>query len=835
MEYKSEDGRKYIKWLALVAMLLPFIASAQKNELKVLKGLNPIICYGKIAAADYHVDVPSEFRQSLRNGSGRVKTVNIEVEYINFPADNLAKNAFQFAVDIWETQLTSTVPIRIRAQWGALNSGVLGQASWGAAYANFDGAQHQNVYYPVALAEKLSGTNMNGTDPDIVATFNSNGNWYLGTDGKPTAGKTDLVTVVLHEICHGLGFVDTYDSENGQGSVGLDNVPFVYDLFVVNSGKQSLFSGFASPSTALNGQLTSNNLFYNSPLASPSGTLPKIYAPATFDAGSSVAHLDESSFSTPGDANNLMTPQIAAQEAIHQPGAIALAILNDMGWLSTRINHTAVKDSERKDGQPYPVKATIISDNGFKPATVLLNYRTAANANYTAVQMTPTGVANEYSASLPGTIVNTQYAYYITVEDNLSRIFRNPGLVHTQNQAAVQNFNVVTIAPDTEGPEITHTPVDFILETDTQIKIDATVTDNITLGSINLEYRYSSISTTGNVPMTRVGSTDNYTAVIPVPSSLNVGDLIRYRLVARDASASANQSAAPSSDYYTVLVTGDVAARSSYTNNFNSESFDFIGNSFSIRTPANFTNGAIHSDHPYKNGSGPNDESNYTYQLQVPIIVSASNHFIRFDEIVLVEPGENGSEFGDNDFFDYVVVEGSKDDGATWIPFEDGYDSRANSAWLSRYNSNIQGDNSAATGIPSLYQERLIDIVSSGAFKAGDEIKIRFRLFADQAAHGWGWAIDNLAVQGEITGIDNTPGELVEVYPNPVRSHLIVRMPKAYSSVEIFDASGRKIFSGTQSESQLEIDVSDLKPGLYFLRAGDGVTLQTRKFVKSDD
>lgn len=807
-------------------MLLAYSTQAQRSELKVLTGLAPIVCYQKNATEDYHVGIPASLRE---NGSSRIKTAIIEVEYINFPADKQAKNAFQFAVDVWESQLTSSVPIRIRAQWGSLGSGVLGQATWGAAFANFNGAQHQNVYYPVALAEKISGIELNAsTDADIVATFNSTTNWYYGTDGNVPSGKMDLITVVLHEICHGLGFVDTYASTNGQGSVGLSNVPFVYDIFVVNSSKQSLFSSFASPSTSMNSELVSNNLFYSSLLATTGGNLPKIYAPATFDAGSSIAHLDEASFAVPEDPNNLMTPVIALQESIHQPGNIALAMLNDMGWIRTRIDHVALKDTERKDGAGYPIKATIVSDNGYKNATVKLNYRTPANANYTVVAMTPTGVANEFQASLPGVTVNTSYAYFITVEDNLSRVFRNPGMVYTQNQAPEQNINIVNIGPDTEAPVIVHTPVDFIFDTDTELTISAAITDNITVSTVTLEFQIDG-GATQTVAMALSAATDNYSATIPVPTSLTIGDLIKYRIIARDGSSNSNQSAAPTTNLYTVFVTGDIAPRNSYVNDFNTESFDFIGNSFSITKPTSFESPAIHSEHPYADGSGPNNESNYAYQLQVPIIISASNHFIQFDEIVLVEPGESGSEFGDNDFFDYVVVEGSKDNGATWTPFEDGYDSRANAAWLTRYNSNIVSNNSLATGIPSFFRERRIDILSSSVFKAGDEIKIRFRLFADEAAHGWGWAIDNLSIQGSVTGTGYQPVESVEVFPNPVKNYLKVRLPNSDTSVEIYNLAGQKVFSSATNQTELEIDVRTLAPALYFLKTSDGQTVKVIK------
>jgi hypothetical protein len=815
-------------WFACIS----FGSHAQKHELKVLKNLKPIVCYQSNLTSAYHVDTPLDFELSRRNTAGRVKTSNIEVEYINFPDDNLAKNAFQFAVDIWESQLTSSVPIRIRAQWAPLATNVLGQAIWGAAYANFNGAQAQDVYYPVALAEKIAGVELNAaSEPDIVATFNSNANWYLATDGKPTSGKMDLSTVVLHEICHGLGFVDSFSSEDGQGSVGLNNVPFVYDIAVLNLSKQSLVSNFISPSSALQLALTSDNLFFNSGLATIGSQLPKLYGPSPFNGGSSVSHLDEAFYKIPGDANNLMTPLIDQQESIHQPGTIALAMLNDMGWISTRIDHAPLKDTERKDGIGYPVKATITSDNGFKNGSVFLNYRTPATETYTSIQMTPTGNPNEFQASLPGTTVNTSYGYYISVEDNLSRTFRNPGIIYSPGIFPSQNIIAVNIGPDTEAPEIVHTPVDYIFDNETQIVINAAITDNIGVASVSLEYQIDGGANQTQV-MNNLGS-DNFSGTIAVPASLTIGDLIKYRIIARDNSSNSNQSVKPTTNFYTVFVTGDVAARNSYENDFNTDSFDFIGNSFSIETPVNFQNGAIHSEHPYQNGSDANDESNYVYQLQVPIIVSPSNHYIRFDEIVLVEPGEQDSKFGDDDFYDYVVVEGSKNNGITWTPFENGYDARAHSVWFSRYNSVIAGDDSNAAGTSFLFRERQIDILSSPAFAAGNQIKIRFRLFADQAARGWGWAIDNLSIQGAVTGIENADDESLQVFPNPAKDHLTVRVSERHSTVEIYTIEGEKILSTTADENQISIDVSAFPSGIYYLRMLDGDKIAARKFIKS--
>ncbi len=165
-----------------------------------------------------------------------------------------------------------------------------------------------------------------------------------------------------------------------------------------------------------------------------------------------------------------------------------------------------------------------------------------------------------------------------------------------------------------------------------------------------------------------------------------------------------------------------------YVNNFDSTTADFDGNAFTVSTPTGFSSGAIHSPHPYS------DNTNNTYQLLIPIIVASSNAIFSYDDIALVEEGDPGTVFGDANFWDYVIVEGTKD-GINWVPLLDGYDARFDPDW-----------SSAGTGDSSLFRNHMVNILDT--FNAGDTVIFRFRLFADAATHGWGWAIDNLSIQG---------------------------------------------------------------------------------------
>ena len=211
-------------------------------------------------------------------------------------------------------------------------------------YYNFSGAPLTNTFYPVALANQFYGSDINGSTPEIAVAFNSvRTNWYFGTDGNPGAGNIDFVSVVLHEICHGLGFLGTMEGNYpsaGQAGWGWGySIPAAYDRFAVNNLSQYLISAFTNPSAALYSQLTSGNVFFNGPnaVAANNSFNVELYAPLTWSSGSSYAHLDQI-FN--GTANALMTYSISTNEADHDPGPVTLGILEDIGWTITSPDST---------------------------------------------------------------------------------------------------------------------------------------------------------------------------------------------------------------------------------------------------------------------------------------------------------------------------------------------------------------------------------------------------------------------------------------------------------------------------------------------------------------
>jgi hypothetical protein len=158
--------------------------------------------------------------------------------------------AFQAAANIWGATLTSGPTITIRASWAALpctaSSGTLGSAgNSGNIWREFPGSV-SGFWYGNALANALSATDRNGTDPELTAQFNVNLgtpgclemlHWYYGLDNNHGATGVDLVNVLLHEFAHGLGFQTFTNKSTGQQVGDMQNgfFPTIYDRYLFDN------------------------------------------------------------------------------------------------------------------------------------------------------------------------------------------------------------------------------------------------------------------------------------------------------------------------------------------------------------------------------------------------------------------------------------------------------------------------------------------------------------------------------------------------------------------------------------------------------------------------
>jgi len=794
-----------------------------------------IVCYGNQEVHRVFIPPPKGFDPAKKGQGG----ANFEVEYIDF--SDTAKQAFQYAVDIWSTLIKSPVTIRIEANWKSLESNVLGNcAPTVFYYGDYLWAPVSDEFYAVALFEKIFGHEINDTlVPDLVANFSSGASWYYGTDGNCPTNRYDLVSTALHEIAHGLGFIGTMGiNADSLGFWGFDNGKAItFDHWIENgSGEQMMDTSiFENPSVALLDEFTSDDIHYNSLIAvrNNSGLRPKLYAPSEFDEGSSIYHLNDASY-PPESGNSLMTHSASLGEAVHNPGPIVMGMFADWGWIHTWFDHEPLKDAEDL-AQPFTVITKILSDTTFNEDTTFVYYSLDGFTSYDSVKLMPTANPDEFSADIPVPAVDTTVHYYLSTYDYFNRHYTYPPYVPDV-------FFSFYVGPDTVKPVITHVPVEYTLVSNDSLKLLATVTDNLGIDSVYIEYY---LNETGQEPVTMQYDTLNkYSGYLVFPEgTLQLGDSILYRIAAVDSSQNANLTYYPTGGYYKIIVDEIREVQDAYENDFDTESDDFLFTGFSITSPQEFSDTALHTFHPYESPDQENETIEYTAQLKIPIHLKDIGAYMSFDEIVLVEPGEAGTGYGDEEFWDYVVIEGSKDRGNNWFYIEPGYDCKRESSWLTRYNSSMQDGNSKAVGTPDLYQYHQIDLLQDDNFSGGDTILIRFRLFSDPYAHGWGWVVDNLKIQGDVAIGEKkiiAPKDFF-IYPNPSSGSFTIsgtfHKPVKQLNFMITDLIGRQIFSreilNTGNSFNEQFNITNQPAGLYLVVIRADNQKIVRKLLKS--
>jgi hypothetical protein len=392
----------------------------------------PIVVRYDPTPSDLRVPPPREFSQL------RIQSATITVNYLaggttdvfgndcyTWPSD--AQTAFNYAASIWESLINSSVPIKIDACWTELGSGILGVSSPADPWRDFSGAPVANTWYFPALANALSGSDLNGTTAELYTSYSRAFSWYFGTDGNP-GSQVDFASVVLHEICHGLGFAGSMTVSGGLGYWGWNyyDQPAIYDRFTEQGGggTGTPLLSYANGSTALASALTSQDVFFDGTNANAAngGSPPELYAPSTWRSGSSYSHLDES---YNGTVNALMTYSIGSGESEHDPGPVASGMLKDMGWTMSSAS--------------APTVTGITPSSGFYTETVHITNLAGTNFQSGAtVKLTKSG-----QPDINATSVNVESQAKITCDFNLSG-------------AATGGWNVVVTNPDAQSGTLTN-------------------------------------------------------------------------------------------------------------------------------------------------------------------------------------------------------------------------------------------------------------------------------------------------------------------------------------------------------------------------------------------
>ncbi len=253
-------------------------------------------------------------------------------------------NAFQHAADLIGVHLRDGgVDVVVEASFdrlgGSAERATLAFAQPLTVHAGFVGAPRASTWYVAALANSLAGADLAGAGTsEILAQFNSDvdgelvlgdTDFYYGLDGND-GSDIEFVTVALHELVHGLGFIHIF-SDDGSKFSGLD------DAYLLNLRDDNFVPGRLSEMTdeqRWSALRDGPDLLWDGAgvrAADPDlqaglrgdGSI-EIYAPDPLRAGSSVAHFSDVLF-----PHDLMEPFATG---VRRELLLTLALLGDLNW-----------------------------------------------------------------------------------------------------------------------------------------------------------------------------------------------------------------------------------------------------------------------------------------------------------------------------------------------------------------------------------------------------------------------------------------------------------------------------------------------------------------------
>ena len=772
----------------------------------------------------------SKFKKSNQTKKSTARPVEFIPEYIDVPSTY--QSTVEFVLDQLSDFVSTDVPVYVSVTYRDLGGGAggltLANATAGTFITNFPGAAYVNTVYPIALAEKLSGQELNEPgDADIIINVNSNraANFSVSPNSPVIGNRIDLATTLIHEIIHGLGFIGgaSVDSE-GRGSLFFS----IYARFLEDRDGVNYLDNYFNNSTELGDELTGGNAYFNGPRFSPE-TRAEVHAPPSFNGGSSISHLDLARYNQTDD--RLMVPTATAGDINYNPG-IAIDMLHDMGWFTTNFIHDSEGFNEDAS-QDFTIRAKVRTDSQVDESTVKLHYsRDTFQNEDIVVSLAKDQAADDFFFTLPATNTFTVYQYYFEVQDD------SLGLITTPVRAPLTYYQYFS-GEDTEGPVLSgHIPVTSIRETDQQFTLTVNEFTDVFTGvdtsSLAAVINQNGILDTIPFELMVDGFGEFYQ--IDYTGQFSASDQLAYKIILLDKSINKNEGQLPEEGFYTIEIEAVASAVVSYENNFDNVTTDFRGTGFEIIQPDGFDSPAIHSEHPYQTaGTGTLD---FIYELSQLIVIDSINPVITFDEIVIVEKGDAGTVCRGVEctfeFWDYVVVEAKEKSALEWQPLLNAYDSRAKSVWLNAYDG-------GEDGTPNMFRSRTIDMTANGNFNVGDEVFIRFRLFSDPAANGWGWAVDNLEIQPVMTTstLDQTILDKFTVSPNPASLTQDISIDLSFSTefsgfLTLLNGNGQSLLEKPllkQFNHSSKLDISGLNSGIYYLTLVGQEGISTRKLV----
>jgi hypothetical protein len=171
-----------------------------------------------------------------------------------------------------------------------------------------------------------------GVDPspgtaDIFVTVDFGYPWNTGTSS-PSPGQFDLLSVLTHELTHGLGFL-SLSTSTGTSEIASGVFSF-WDRELETGNGRDLWDDATAAFLGIPPDLTGNDngvVFVGTNATVNYGSTPPVYAPPTFNSGSSLSHWDPA---VPGRA--IMEPSTLPGVTFREYLIVEIGALSDIGY-----------------------------------------------------------------------------------------------------------------------------------------------------------------------------------------------------------------------------------------------------------------------------------------------------------------------------------------------------------------------------------------------------------------------------------------------------------------------------------------------------------------------
>lgn len=144
----------------------------------------------------------------------------------------------------------------------------------------------------------------------------------------------------------------------------------------------------------------------------------------------------------------------------------------------------------------------------------------------------------------------------------------------------------------------------------------------------------------------------------------------------------------------------------------------------------------------------------------------------------------------------------------------------------------IQGCNNSDAGIMYMNFMDLTNDACMNMFTIGQRERMR-TLFAEGGPRNALLKSNGLDGSGSVTPIElpSETGTEIQIYPNPSNRIVTVRSSQELQQIFLYNHLGQQVFSGRISNGQGQVDISNLKAGIYYLKTA--ASANSFKLVKN--